>query len=81
LAPEDPSPEDLILMVTTSITVPHTIYVEAVDAAGNRTKSEEIVIFVIHEQEEEETAEARWGALTESSWDFVRREEELAVLA
>jgi penicillin-binding protein 1C len=81
LALGDPSPEDLIFMVTNAITVPHTIHVEAVDAAGNRTKSEEIEIFVIHEQEEEETAEAGWGALTESIWASVRREEELAVLA
>ena len=67
--------------MTTSITVPHTIYVEAVDAAGNRTKSEEVMIFVIHEQEEEETAEVSRGTMPGSSWALVRREEALAVLA
>ncbi len=77
----DLTPEELVLRVTNSITVPHTIRVEAVDAAGNRTKSEEVMIFVVHQQEEEETSEAPPGALPENRWAFVRREEELAVLA
>jgi hypothetical protein len=67
--------------VTNSITVPHTIRVEAVDAAGNRTKSEDVMIFVVHQQEEEKTSEAPQGALPENRWAFVVREEELAVLA
>jgi 1A family penicillin-binding protein len=74
--------EDPILEVTNSITVPHTIHVEAVDAAGNRTKSEPVLIYVIHEQEEEEeTAGATRGMYTENKWAFVRREEDLAVPA
>jgi hypothetical protein len=73
--------EDPILEVTNSITVPHTIHVEAVDAAGNRTKSEPLLIYVIHEQEEEEAAEATRGMYYETRWAFVRREEDLAVPA
>ena len=74
---EDRAKEDLIIKVTTSITVPHTIYVEAVDAAGNRTKSEEVRIYVIHEQEEEEdTAEALWYTDPGSWRALVRRDEE-----
>jgi hypothetical protein len=79
---EERAKEDLIIKVTTSITVPHTIYVEAVDAAGNRTKSEEVRIYVIHEQEEEEdTAEALWHTDPEARWALVRREEEPISLA
>jgi hypothetical protein len=79
---EERAKQDLIIKVTTSITVPHTIYVEAVDAAGNRTKSEEVRIYVIHEQEEEEdTAEALWHTNNEKRWALVRREEEPATLA
>jgi 1A family penicillin-binding protein len=77
----DLTPEELVLRVTNSITVPHTIRVEAVDAAGNRTKSEDVMIFVVHQQEEEKTSEAPQGALPENRWAFVVREEELAVLA
>jgi hypothetical protein len=72
--------EDPILEVTNSITVPHTIHVEAVDAAGNRTKSEPVLIYVIHEQEEEEeTAEATLGMYNGTRWSLVRREEYPAV--
>jgi hypothetical protein len=79
---ENRAKEDLIIKVTTSITVPHTIYVEAVDAAGNRTKSEEVRIYVIHEQEEEEdTAEALWYRDPDSRWAISRREEEPTTLA
>ena len=84
---EPPTPEDLaedlILRATIAITVPHTIYVEAVDAAGNRTKSEEVLIYIVHEQEEEEeeTAEVIPDGHLERRWGFVRREGELAVLA
>jgi hypothetical protein len=71
-----------MLEVTNSITVPHTIHVEAVDAAGNRTKSEPVMIYVIHEQkEEEDTAEGVQGMNAQTRWEFVRREEDLAVLA
>jgi hypothetical protein len=74
------SAEDPVLEVTNSITVPHTIYVEAVDAAGNRTKSEELMIYVVHKQEEEEdTAQANWDLYDERSWALARRENELAV--
>ena len=75
--------EEIPITVTNSITVPHTIHVEAVDAAGNRTKSEEVMIFVIHEEEdeEEETAEALRDVWLRGAWAFVRREEEIAVLA
>jgi hypothetical protein len=70
--------EDPILEVTNSITVPHTIRVEAVDAAGNRTKSEDVLIYVIHKQEEEEeedTTEASLGVRPEYTWALVRRDE------
>ncbi len=79
-----PSPyssyEDPILAVTNSITVPHTIYVEAVDAAGNRTKSEEVLIYVVHKQEkEQETAKADGDIHDPQRWALVRRENEIAV--
>ena len=74
------SAEDPVLAVTNSITVPHTIYVEAVDAAGNRTRSEEVMIYVVHKQEEEETAQANWEVHDEHSWALARRENGLAVL-
>jgi 1A family penicillin-binding protein len=75
------SAQDPILQLTNAITVPHTIYVEAVDAAGNRTKSEEVRIYVIHEQEEEEeTAQAEWTVHPHPQWALLRRENELAVL-
>lgn len=74
--------EDPILEVTNSITVPHTIWVEAVDAAGNRTKSEEIMIYVIHKQEEEEeTAESIPEMALGVPWAFVYREERILPLA
>jgi 1A family penicillin-binding protein len=70
--------EDPILEVTNSITVPHTIHVEAVDAAGNRTKSEPVLIYVVHKQEEkQETAEAMQGTYTDTRWASVRREQDL----
>jgi penicillin-binding protein 1C len=73
--------EDPILEVTNAITVPHTIYVEAVDAAGNRTKSEEVMIYVVHKQEEEEeTAQADWNIHTHPHVALARRDDELAVL-
>jgi penicillin-binding protein 1C len=73
--------EDPILELTNAITVPHTIYVEAVDAAGNRTKSEEVMIYVVHKQEEEEeTAQADWNIHTAPHVALVRRDDELAVL-
>jgi hypothetical protein len=72
--------EDPMLEVTNSITVPHTIHVEAVDAAGNRTKSEPVMIYVIHEQEKEEVApEVTGEAYNDTRWAFVHREEGLAV--
>lgn len=75
------SAEDPVLELTNAITVPHTIYVEAIDAAGNRTKSEEVRIYVIHEQEEEEeTAQANGTVHPHPQWALVRRENELAVL-
>jgi hypothetical protein len=41
-----------------------------------------VLIYVIHEQEEEEeTAGATRGMYTENKWAFVRREEDLAVPA
>jgi hypothetical protein len=57
--------------------VPHTIRVEAVDAAGNRTKSEDVLIYVIHkqEEEEEETTEASLDWSLADNWALVRREE------
>jgi 1A family penicillin-binding protein len=69
--------EDPVLEVTNSITVPHTIRVEAVDAAGNRTKSEDVLIYVIHkqEEEEEETTEASLDWSLADNWALVRREE------
>jgi penicillin-binding protein 1C len=76
--------EDPILEVTNSITVPHTIHVEAVDAAGNRTESEEIMIYVIHKQEEEEedeTAEALPDMELGGPWAFVYRRERILPLA
>ncbi len=72
--------EDPVLEVTNSITVPHIIRVEAVDAAGNRTESEEIMIYVIHKQEEEEeedTTEAGLGVRPAYTWALVRRDEEI----
>lgn len=71
--------EDPILEVTNSITVPHTIRVEAVDAAGNRTKSEDVLIYVIHkqEEEEEETTEASLDMRPGYTWALVRREERI----
>jgi len=74
------SAEDPVLGLTNAITVPHTIYVEAIDAAGNRTKSEEVRIYVIHEQEEEEeTAQANWTVHLGPEWAPLRREDEVAV--
>ncbi|HEM61315.1 MAG TPA: PBP1A family penicillin-binding protein, partial [Chloroflexi bacterium] len=75
------SAEDPILELTNAITVPHTIHVEAIDAAGNRTKSEEVRIYVVHKQEDqEETAQARGGTSAPSEWALARRENEFVVL-
>ncbi|TKJ31045.1 MAG: penicillin-binding protein [Chloroflexi bacterium B3_Chlor] len=72
--------EDSPIEVTNSITVPHTIHVVAVDAAGNRMKSEEVMIYVVHKQEEEEQPEASNSDMSlEGRWAFVRREDEILV--
>jgi len=72
--------EDSPITATTSITVPHTIHVVAVDAAGNRMKSEEVMIYVVHKQEEEEQPEAaNWDMFIEGRWAFVRRQDEILV--
>jgi 1A family penicillin-binding protein len=74
------SAEDPVLELTNAITVPHTIYVEAIDAAGNRTKSEEVRIYVIHEQEEEEeTAQSNWPVHPSPQWALLWREDHFAV--
>ncbi len=74
--------EDSPITVTNSITVPHTIHVEAVDAAGNRTKSEEVLIYVVHKQEEEEeTGSVGWDLHIEERRAFVRRDDEFAIVA
>jgi hypothetical protein len=55
-----------------------TIRVEAVDAAGNRTKSEDVLIYVIHKQEEEEkTTAAHLDMRPEYTWALARREERI----
>jgi hypothetical protein len=68
------------ITITNSITVPHKIHVVAVDAAGNRMESEEVLIYIIHKQEEE-TEETSWDVWTEERWAFVRREDELGATA
>ena len=69
--------EDTPITVTESITVPHTIHVVAVDAAGNRMKSEEVLIYVVHKQEEKETAQRGFQDVwPEGRWVYVRRDEE-----
>jgi 1A family penicillin-binding protein len=70
--------EEPPLELTNSITVPHTIHVVAIDAAGNRMKSEEVQIYVVHKQEEEEQPETAWWDMsTPGRWAFVRREDEV----
>ncbi len=70
------------IKLTDSITVPHTIHVVAIDAAGNRMKSDEVRIYVVHKQEEEEQAETAWWDLSmHGRWAFVRREDEVPVPA
>jgi hypothetical protein len=65
------------ITLTNAITVPHTIHVVAVDAAGNRLKSEEVLIYVIHKQEpEEEAAIGSRDLSVDGRWAFVRRREE-----
>ncbi len=65
------------ITLTNLITVPHTIHVVAVDAAGNRMKSEEVVIYVVHKHEEEEEVErADWDMWMEGRWAFIRRRED-----
>jgi len=72
--------EDSPITLTNSITVPHTIHVVAVDAAGNRMKSEEVVIYVVHKQEEEEEAQrGDWDLWIEGRWAFIRREDEIPI--
>ena len=69
------------ITLTNPITVPHTIHAVAVDAAGNRMKSEEVLIYVVHKQEEEEEA-ARWDwdLGIEGRWAFIpRREDEIPI--
>jgi membrane carboxypeptidase/penicillin-binding protein len=69
------------ITLTKTITVPHTIHVVAVDAAKNRMKSEEVVIYVVHKQEEKEE-EASIGdqdMWIEETWAFVRREDEIPI--
>jgi 1A family penicillin-binding protein len=79
LIPEDEEPP---IELTNSITVPHTIHVVAVDAAGNRMESEEVLIYVVHKQEEEEQPEAaNWDISIERQWAFARREDEIVVSA
>jgi hypothetical protein len=74
--------EEPPIELTNSITVPHTIHVVAVDAAGNRMESEEVMIYVAHKQEEEEEPEAaNWDMSIERQWAFVRREDEIVVRA
>lgn len=68
------------ITITNSITVPHKIHVVAVDAAGNRMESEEVLIYIVHKQEEE-TEETSWDVWTEERWAFVRREDELGATA
>ncbi len=69
--------EDSPITLTNSITVPHKIHVIAVDAAGNIMESEEVMIYVVHKQEEEEEAAiGDWDMWMEGRWALIPRREE-----
>jgi hypothetical protein len=57
-----------IISDTTGITETHVIKVVAVDAAGNETEADPVRVWVVHKEEEEETAAVPYRARLWPIW-------------